>query len=259
MSMPVAELPVQQDAPVGEFDSNDQSESSVQTAPEPVRYGEPGQFDYRPVPIVAVVGCVLGVLSGMALLGLTGIVVAFLGMVISGIALFRIRAARGDLGGKWLAVVGLGLSVVFLSSGVTWQRYQYLHEVPAGYLRTRFTADIARNGFVTIAGQTTVHPEVQTLVDQPLFLKGFMYPTGQMHGLDSFLLVKDSGTCGFGGEPAVQDMPGVVMEPGQTVDYYQGRVSVAGVFEFNTRYSGQKMEPVFLMKGQIVTKSKTAF
>lgn len=251
--MPVAELPAQQDAPAGEFESSDQH------VPEPVRYSEPGQFNYRPVPIVAVVGCVLGVLSGMALLGLTGIVVAFLGMVISGYAFFRIRAARGDLGGKRLAVVGLGLSIVFLSSGVTWQRYQYLHEVPEGYARTSFTEDIARKGFVTIDGQTTVHPDIQTLVDKPVFLKGFMYPTGQMHGLDSFLLVKDSGTCCFGGEPAVQDMIGVVMEPGQTVDYYQGRVSVAGVFELNTRYGGQKLEPVFLMKGQIVTKSKTAF
>lgn len=253
MSMPVAELPAQQDAPASEFETNDAP------VPEPVRYTEPGQFEYRPVPVVAVVGCVLGVLSAMALLGVTGIVVAFLGLLISGFATLRIRAARGDLGGQRLALLGLGLSVVFLSSGVAWQRYQYLHEVPAGYARTSFTEDISRKAFVTIDGQTGVSPEVQQLVDKPVFLKGFMYPTNQMHGLDSFVLVKDSGTCCFGGEPAVQDMIGVVMEPGQTVDYYQGRVSVSGVFELNTHYTGQKLEPIFLMKGQIVTKSKTAF
>jgi hypothetical protein len=253
MSTQVAELPNSHDV------SPDEPDETVQSSEPPVRYSEPGQFEYRPVPVLAVVGCVLGVLSAMALLGLTGIVVAFLGLITSGYAIMRIRAARGDLGGQRLALLGLGLSVVFLSSGVAWQRYQYLHEVPDGYVRTSFTEDIARKGFVTVEGQTAVHPDIQTLVDQPLFLKGFMYPTGQMEGLDSFLLVKDSGTCCFGGEPAIEDMIGVVMEPGQTVDYYQGRVSVAGTFELNPRYTGQKLEPIFLMKGQIVTKSRTAF
>ena len=235
-------------------------EVNLETAP---RESEPQQsyqsFEYRPVPVLAVVGCVLGVLSVMALLGATGLAIAVLGTLISSYSLIRILASRGDLGGKRVATLGLGLSVLFLGSGAAWQRYQYLHEVPTGFARTSFSEDISRKGFVTMDGQTTVHPDVEKLVGQPVFLKGFMYPTGQMDGLDSFLLVKDSGTCCFGGNPALQDMIGVVMEPGQTVDFYQGRVSVAGVFELNTQYLGADKEPVFLMKGQIVTRSKTAF
>lgn len=252
--MTVAELSPPEAATNSSTDAATPELESVGRAPETAR-----QFEYRPVPVLAVVGCVLGVLSAMALLGVTGLAVAVLGILISGYSLLRILASRGDLGGKRVAGLGLVLSILFLGSGAGWQRYQYLHEVPTGFARTSFSEDISRKGFVNIDGQMGVHPDIEKLVNKPVFLKGFMYPTGQMNGLDSFLLVKDSGTCCFGGNPALQDMIGVVMEPGQTVDFYQGRVSVAGVFELNPQYSGADKEPVFLMKGQIVTKSKTAF
>lgn len=252
--MTVAELSPPESATNSSTDAATPELESVSRTADSTR-----QFEYRPVPVLAVVGCVLGVLSAMALLGVTGLAVAVLGTLISGYSLIRILASRGDLGGKRVATLGLGLSVLFLSSGAGWQRYQYLHEVPAGYARTSFSEDISRKGFVTVDGQMTVHPDLEKLVGKPVFLKGFMYPTGQMSGLDSFLLVKDSGTCCFGGNPALQDMIGVVMEPGKTVDFYQGRVSVAGVFELNTQYSGADKEPIFLLKGQIVTKSRTAF
>lgn len=221
---------------------------------------ESAPFQYRPVPVLAVVGLVLGVLSVIAFLGVTGLVVAVLGALISGISLLRIVRARGELGGRRLSTLGLALSVLFFGSGVAYQRHLYVHEVPDGFARISFSEDISKKGIVTIDGVSGIHPDLQPLLGKPIFVKGFMYPTGQQSGIDSFLLVKDSGTCCFGGQPALQDMIGVVMEDGKTVDYYAGRVSVAGVFELNTRFTGQgKLEPVFLLKGRIVTKSKTAF
>lgn len=216
-------------------------------------------FDYRPVPPHAVVAAVLGALSATALLGITGIAVAVFGTIVSAFSVWRIRAAGGALGGRVPATAGLVLSLLFLIGGTSYQTYLYQTEVPEGYQRVSFSTDISRKGFVNTGGALGLHPDVEPLIGQDVFLKGFMYPTGQMQGLDSFLLVKDSGTCCFGGQPATEDMIGVVMEGDRTVDYYQGRVSVAGTLELNPNqaaYAGN--QPVYLLRGRIVTKSRSA-
>ncbi len=219
---------------------------------------EPMELQYRPVPVSAVVGCVLGVLSAIAFFGITGCVVAVLGILVSGYALFRILASRGDLGGRTTATVGFGLSAMFLGSGIAYQTYLYKTELPPGFQRVSFTHDISQKGLVNFEGQMAVHPDVAALMGKKLFLKGFMYPTGQESGLTSFVLVKDSGTCCFGGQPKLVDMIGVQMETGKSVEYYRGKVSVAGELELNTEYSGRNsLEPIFLMKGYDVRKSKT--
>lgn len=221
--------------------------------------GEGATFEYRPVPVLAVIASVLGVLSLMAFFGITGMVVAVLGIFISLLSLLKIVRSRGALGGRRLALVGLACSILFLCSGMAYQRHLYLNEVPAGFTRANFSEDISQKGFVTINGQQDIHPDVKQLFGKKVFLKGFMYPTGQNEGLDSFLLVRDSGACCFGGNPALTDMIGVVMQDAKTVNYYPGRVSVSGELEPNKNFRGGENEPIYLMKGQIVTKSQTAF
>jgi hypothetical protein len=219
---------------------------------------EPMELQYRPVPVSAVVGCVLGVLSAIALLGITGAVVAVLGILVCGYSLVRILASRGELGGKMAAATGLGLSVLFLGSGIAYQSHLYKTELPPGFQRISFAHDISQKGLVNVEGQMAVHPDVSALVGKKVFLKGFMYPPDDPRAMTSFLLVKDSEKCCFGGKPNLVDMIGVQMEPGKTVDYYNGKVSVAGELEINTEYSGQyEREPIFLMKGHLVSKSKT--
>ena len=232
----------------------------VQAGTVPVREPDAALFDYRPVPVIAIVGCVLGILSALSLLGATGILVAILGAGFSAVALIRILLARGQLGGKTAAAAGLLLSLGFGVGGAWYQWYLYTHEVPAGFQRVSFSEDISRKGFIREDGQTGIPDEVHALVGKPIFLKGFMYPTEQMTGLKSFLLVKDSDQCCFGGQPAREDMIGVVMTGEEGVDFYPGRVSVAGEFELNLGFTGQdNLEPVYLLQGKIVTPSRTAF
>lgn len=216
-------------------------------------------FDYRPVPVLAVVALVLGLLSVMAFFGITGMIVAAVGVIISGISLLKILRARGELGGRRLATIGLACSVLFLGTGVAYQRHLYVNEVPAGFERVSFTQDIAKKAFVVFNGQQQVSPDVQKLVGKQIFVKGFMYPTGEVEALQAFLMCRDSGTCCFGGEPPIQDRIGVVMLDGKSVDYFPGRVAVAGEFALNPEFKGGKLDPVFLLKCRIVNKSQTAF
>ena len=49
-----------------------------------------------------------------------------------------------------------------------------------------------------------------------------MYPTKELQGLKTFLLVKDNAQCCFGGNPAMRDMILVNMVGNKTVNFHQG-------------------------------------
>ena len=236
--------------------------SQVVEAPAaaPARYSdiEQNQFEYRPMPVHAVVAVTLGVLGASSLLSLTGVAVAFLGLLVGGFSLWRIRASDGALGGTAVASCGLALSLLFLVGGVSYQTYLYQTEVPDGYERFSFANDISRKGFVVTEGRMDLHDDVKALLGRELFLKGFMYPTADQHGLGSFLLVKDSGVCCFGGQPEMQDMIGVVMDGEETVDYSSGLVAVAGTLSINPNPNRTETEPIYLMTCRIFTKAKSA-
>ena len=133
----------------------------------------------------------------------------------------------------WLAVAGLLLSFVcFTTSGGLWA-YGYQTEVPEGFRRLNFMNDISRKGFRRCSkGKADIfNPDVKALDGQKVFIKGYMYPTKQMQGLKTFLLVKDNAQCCFGGNPAMQDMIWSTWCRGRPSDFHQGiLMSVAGVF-----------------------------
>ncbi len=219
-----------------------------------------GQFDYVPMPVVAPVAGVLGVCSLIAFLGLFGILLAVIGIIVGVLASWKVFRSHGDLSGMKPALSGLLLSLFSAVGGTALMVYNYQHEVPEGFQRVSFSQDISDSAFVVEDGIKDVHPDVKALVDQPIFVKGFMYPSGKEYGLTEFLLLKDSGQCCFGGQPALEDMIGVRMKDDMDVDYYGGRVSVAGTFKINPEYRGQdSLEPLFLLETEFFTKAKTAF
>jgi len=219
-----------------------------------------GQFEYVPMPVIAPVAGVLGVCSLIAFLGLFGILLAGIGIVVGLLASWKVYRSHGDLSGMKPALSGLLLSLFSAVGGTALMVYNYQHEVPEGFQRVSFAQDISDNAFVVEDGVKDLHPDLKALVGQPIFVKGFMYPTGKEYGLTELLLLKDSGQCCFGRQPALQDMIGVRMKDGVDVDYYGGRVSVAGTFKINPEYRGQEsLEPLFLLETEFFNKAKTAF
>jgi len=219
-----------------------------------------GEFSYRPVPVIAPLSFGLGLLSALGFLGILVVPIGLVGIVVSTICILRLRKFRGEYGGMWLAVSGLLMSAVFFFSSAGLWAYGYQTEVPEGFRRINFGADISKKGFVVPKDKREIfHPEVKGLDGQKIFVKGYMYPSKQIRGLESFLLVKDTGQCCFGGNPAMTDMILVNMQPGKTVNYLSGMVSVAGVFHCQPSSGPAGLTPMYTLEGTFVENSRTVF
>jgi hypothetical protein len=225
----------------------------------------PRTFDYKPVPLMAPISVFFGLLALFAFLTPSGVPVALVGLVVSAVCLLKIRRAAGDYGGAWLARAGLLLSAVSLVGGSVLHTMAYANEVPAGYARLNFTEDISKKGLVVENGYLAPHPDVVALDGKKIFLKGYMYPTRQYEGIQSFVFCRDSGTCCFGGKPKVEDMIVVHLADDHTTEYFPGLVSVAGTFELRKNFGDGSFgdetgaEPIYAMTAILVEPSRTGF
>jgi len=219
----------------------------------------PEEFSYRPMSMLAVLAFVLSLLSLATMTLWFLIPLGVVSIILAVISVMKIRAARGEYSGMKLASSAVFLSVLAVAGGIGYQVYAYQTEVLDGYERISFSRDISDKGIVTYQDQQGPHPDLLAMEGKKIFLKGFMYPTGQVYDLKSFLLVKDSDQCCFGGEPKLVDMLGVYMKGPHLADYYSGRVSVAGTFRLNRDYKGGKLEALFQLDGVDVKPSASDF
>jgi hypothetical protein len=219
------------------------------------------EFNYRPVPMVAPLSLAFGLLSGLGFLGLLCIPIGLVGTFVSLFCILWLRKRGKEYGGMWLGVLGLLLSVTcFTCSAVIWVQ-GYRTEVPEGFARINFLEDISKKGFVeSKTANDFFHPDVKKFDGQKVFLKGYMYPTKQINGLTTFLLVKDMGQCCFGGNPKPCDMVLVNMDQRKAVNYLTGLVSVSGVFHCQPMpFSQANLNPVYTMDATLVENSRTMF
>jgi hypothetical protein len=223
--------------------------------------GQYEEFSYRPVPLLAPITFALGILGSIGLMGVFGLVFGLAGMIAGVLCLWKIRRAQGELGGKLVTWTGVVLSTLFLFGGTALHAYTFATEIPEGFQRVNFYRDISKKGFALVNGKSDFHPEVKAFDGQPIFIKGYMYPTKQTDKLGTFLLVKDSGDCCFGGQPAVTDMIVVNMQGGKTVNYKEGLVSVAGTFHCQPvrGIAEINQNPVYVLDGTMMESARTRF
>ena len=225
------------------------TEPAPAPAPAAREYYDDDEFSYRPTPVwlpLAGVATVLGLLGFVNLLAL-GFTV--LGLLFSGIALWLIRRNPDLYSGGTVATVALAVSVVSLLGGVATHAYLYINELPEGHLRVHFGSDISRKGFVfDQENGARFHEDVAALDGQRIFIKGFMYPDKDTQNLPTFLLVKDSGDCCFGGDPAATDMITVLMEEGRRVDFTNRKVQIAGVLRLKDPNQRGSLQPVMVLE-----------
>ena len=222
---------------------------------------EPGfdDFGYKPIPPLAPVSALLGVCALSGLLSPLGLVFAVFGAILGFLALMQIQSADGDLGGRTIAGLGMLMSAALLVGGASLHIYWYQTEVPTGYQRVSFGADISKKGFVVEDNEARAHPDIAALDGKPMFVKGYMYPDGQPSGISTFILCRDNGQCCFGGQPKLTDMIKVRMPLGLTATYDSNMVSVAGVFRLRDLRRAGNLEPAFELDATHFGPAKTSY
>jgi hypothetical protein len=216
-----------------------------------------GEFNYRPVPILAPVSLFFGVCSLIAFLAnVVGAIIGLFGVVAGTVCLLIIRRANGEMGGKTICKIGLGLSALCFSAGLSLHIYNYATEVPEGFRRVHFQSEISKKGFVFENGIRKLHPDVAKLEGKKIFLKGFMWNTMEMTGLKQFLMLKDNGKCCFGGDPKPTDMIWIEMQ-GKEVDQYDVMVAVAGVLRCAP--NAPEGEAVYILEATEFETARTSY
>lgn len=221
---------------------------------------ELNEFSYKPVPVIAVMGLVLALLSFIGIFVWLAMPLCLVAFVVSALSLWVIRRSDGAFSGTMVAVSGIVLSLLFFASGIGLQVYMYQTEVPEGYQRVSFVRDISDKKVVVENGMMSPPKEVAELEGKSVFLKGYIYQTKETENLQSFLFVKDNASCCFGANPEIWDRLGVVMKDGKGIRYHAGKVAVAGTFRINPDFdpNGQ-LEPLYIIDADRFTTRVSDF
>jgi hypothetical protein len=167
---------------------------------------------------------------------LAGIVGALLGA--GAILMSRGRRVNTALAGC-AAIASLSMAI----GGGLWHLTCYHTEAPPGVLR------------VDIKTVFPAEPEpsstVQQFVGQSICLKGYAFPTGQISGIDSFLLTPDGTPQNMG------QTIGVILRDGELWDWYEEALVVSGELMLNSEFEGRTNEPLYLLKNATVARSRT--
>ena len=173
----------------------------------------------------AVVALVLGLCSLLALFDYWLAVLPAVGLIWGFMALRQIRSRREELAGIGLAWTGLILSAVLLPVGPAWAYYSDISQVPPGYRWISYS-DLQPNP--KVAGEL-VPPSALDLDGKKVYIKGYVYSGSQTTGIRQFVLVRDAGTCCFGGNPKVTDRIVVSLSSASGI-YTKEPARVAGTF-----------------------------
>lgn len=192
--------------------------------------------EYRALSTLAVLSLVLGGFSAAAALGWSLGAIPALGALSGALALFRIRRNPTELTGAALARVGLCLSLVFWAGGWGWLSYVYATEVPDGYRRITYGELQPEQ-----PGQL-FPPSALELDGQQVFIKGYVYPGAQTSGIRQFVLVRDNGTCCFGGPtPKLTDMIEVTLRDPLRLQYSTNMRKLGGILRVQPTESGSEL------------------
>lgn len=208
------------------------------------------EFSYRPIPILAPVTLVVGLLSVIGFSSVAGLLVPLAGVILGILGWNQISGARGEYGGLKLTLVGLFLSSVMLVASSSLHGYTYATEVPEGYERLSFRW-LSQQKPIVEDGQTRIADEAKSLDGQKVFVKGYMYPEKEKENIRRFVLCKDTGQCCFGGKPALTDLILIDFVNKTRAQFRElTLVSVAGTFRAKKIVQGGEVFALYTIEGE---------
>ena len=184
---------------------------------------------YRSLSFLPLLTLVTGVTSTPILFvaQLNPFLLAFplLGMLLGGYTVLWLRGREAEYVGTGYARIGLAAATLSFCAGTGWAIYTYATEVPDGYERISFS-DLQP----TPGRKDPYSTKAEDLTAKKVFVKGYVYPDGQLDDIKRFVLVPDMGTCCFGGQPKLTDMIQVTLEDPLRTRYSFTRRKFAGTF-----------------------------
>jgi hypothetical protein len=181
-----------------------------------------------PLVILALSSAVLDYGDAMPL-GFLGAALALFAAALGLNAVLTIRRYPAEYTGVRMAWTGLVGGLVLLALGGTVSAYTHLTEVPEGYEPISFDGDLALD---PDHPQLPISPKSIELSGKPVFIKGYMHPGVASSGrVNHFILVRDFGTCCFGGQPKATHMVEIYVPDGvERVAYSTRRLKLSGTF-----------------------------
>jgi len=183
---------------------------------------------YIEVNAVALVSIVLGLIGVTTFFTWQAVFVPILGLLVGLWALYRHLDSPGEVGGFYLAIAGIVISLVMSVGGSGLEIWRFYFSVPRGYTVVDF-ADMA-----LVNGKVPEHIAQLGRENKKIFVKGYMYQSRQRSGLTNFILVRSQEHCKFCSpfqNPA--DMIDVYCVGGLKVNYRTTPVKVGGTFYVN--------------------------
>lgn len=162
-------------------------------------------------------------------LGMMGGVLGVVAVILGISALRTIRRYPNEYTGLKLARAGLIGGLLFSIAGISSAAVTYVTEVPDGYSRIGFSElqpDPDHPEYFPVS------PKAADLSGDRIFIKGYMHPGVASAGrVNHFILVRDMGTCCFGGQPKPTDMIEIYIPDGKPrVAYSTRTLKLAGTF-----------------------------
>ena len=186
---------------------------------------------YRALSIAAVITLVTSMISLAALLTPWLIVIPLAGILLGLVTTLRIKARPDELTGGPMAVAGSAACALIFVLAISWHTFIYVTEVPDNYERISFYNLQAEDDY----SELPIPPSALDLDGKRIFIKGYLYPDGQRHAIKKFVLVRDLGTCCFGGQPELTHMIEVTLREPLQVDFNFRVHKLGGIFTVDTQ------------------------
>ena len=181
---------------------------------------------YIEVNAVALISILLGLIGVTTFFTWQTVFIPLVGLLVGLWALYRHLDSPSEVGGLYLAVSGIAISLAMSLGGSGLEIWRHYYSVPRGYTVVEF-GDMALDK----NGKVPEHIAKLGRENKKIFLKGYMYQSKRRSGLTNFILVRTVEHCKFCSpfqNPA--DMIDVWCVGGLKVNYRTTPVKVGGTF-----------------------------
>ena len=188
--------------------------------------------EFRSLSRAAIVSVVFAVLGSTAFLHAAMTALLLLGIAAGVIGYVNTRLHPDEITGRKLALGGLLACLLLFSAATSMHLYVYVNEVPKDYQRViwaELQPEKKRQA-------SPVPASALELDGAKIFMKGYILQPkgGRKTDLKSFILVRDIGSCCFGGTPKPTHIVKVELPEGKTTDWNMRLRRLTGVFHVDS-------------------------